>query len=60
MHGGDHVDVFDATTFLRVGSIKVKGEVSNMVVTDDGLLALAFPNGLWLLDLEQTALEPAK
>ncbi|MEN6546958.1 MAG: trypsin-like peptidase domain-containing protein [Armatimonadia bacterium] len=60
VHGGDHVDVFDATTFLRVGSIKVKGEVSNMVVTDDGLLALAFPNGLWLLDLEQTALEPAK
>lgn len=54
------MDVFDATTFLRVGSIKVKGEVSNMVVTDDGLLALAFPNGLWLLDLEQTALEPAK
>ncbi|MGE5531325.1 MAG: trypsin-like peptidase domain-containing protein [Bacteroidota bacterium] len=59
-HAGDHVDVFDASTFLPVGTIKVKGEVSNMLVTDDGLLALQFGNGLWFLELEQTPLEPVK
>lgn len=56
-HASDHVDVFDASTFLRLGSIKVKGEVLNMQTTSDGMLALMLPNGVWLLDPAQTPLE---
>lgn len=57
-HGGGHVDVFDAATYLRLGSFKVKGEVTNMAMTAKGLLALQFENGLWLLDPGTLQLTP--
>lgn len=58
-HCGGHVDVFDALTFTRQGSIAVKGEVTDMLVTSTGLLVLAFGEGLWFVDLATMRLDPA-
>lgn len=53
-HAGNHVDVFDAVTFLPVGCIPASGEPTGLAVSRDGRkLVILTANGLWLRDTSQ-------
>lgn len=57
IHGGNHVDVFDTSTFLSSGSIQMPSEVISAVVTGDGRkLAILCAAGLWLVELSEVKL----
>jgi S1-C subfamily serine protease len=51
-HGERHVDVFDAKTFLKIGSFAATSEPVNIVISNDSKrLVVAFANGLWIKDV---------
>jgi len=54
VHGRNHVDAFDAKTFLKIGSFGASGAVPiNVAVSADSRkLVVAFPHGIWIRSVE--------
>lgn len=57
-HTKGHVDLFNGQTMTALASLPVNGEVSRMIAVNDGLLALLFPAGLWLVSADDAVLAP--